>query len=55
MYESIIEKKPTGATHWQAGTYYKLKDNTWYWHDNGNWVFCVGNVSVLTMTPLVDL
>ena len=63
MYEQILKYKPKGATHWQAGNYYKIGSGIkQVWADN-TWcnIAIIGNskealiseaMSMLCMTPL---
>lgn len=53
MYEKILKGKPLGATHWQAGSYYKKDGDKWFYWDR--YWFVVGDIeglSILCMTTL---
>ncbi len=57
MFEQILKHRPEGATHWQAGTYYKNDVKDWYyWGRYGSW-HLVGNIAdlnFLCMSKLPD-
>ena len=52
MYEQILKYKPKGATHWQAGSYYRNVGDKWFYWDR-EW-FVANDVNILCMTPLRD-
>ena len=53
MYEQIQANKPQGATHWQAGSYYKRVGDRWFYWDR-EWFRAPSpeGLQVLCMTPL---
>lgn len=65
MYEQIQANKPQGATHWQAGVYYRIKNGKKEIWDKNQWrpVVIIGmdkrtliseSLSMLCMTTLSD-
>lgn len=53
MIEEIQKHKPKGATHWQAGSYYKKDGDKWFYWDR--YWFVVSDtqgLSILCMTTL---
>lgn len=53
MYEQILKNKPLGATHWQAGSYYKKDGDKWFYWD-GFWfrVADIQGLLIICMTTL---
>ncbi|OJU54551.1 MAG: hypothetical protein BGN93_03530 [Acinetobacter sp. 39-4] len=53
MIEEIMKHAPKGATHWQAGAYYKNDLQKWFYWDR-EWfrVADLASLSVLCMTPI---
>ncbi|MCL6245202.1 hypothetical protein M5F04_11725 [Acinetobacter sp. ANC 7200] len=63
MFEQIQAGKPQGATHWQAGQYFKIRDGKKQVWSNGGWcdIVIIGYdrktmineaISMMCMTPL---
>lgn len=53
MIEEIQKHKPEGATHWQAGVYYKKDGDRWfYWDVVWFRVADMQGLSILFMTTL---
>lgn len=53
--EEILKYRPKGATHWQAGVYYRVsKYGVWAKWDRGGWITCFKWPDGI-MTPLSDL
>ena len=53
MIEKIRENKPLGATHWQAGCYYKENFyGAWFKWTGEYWTGCFEFPDILCMTKL---
>ena len=54
MIEQIKRNKPLGATHWQAGQYYKEKYGVWFVWKGDHWHSSFLFPDILCMTRIGD-